>query len=250
VYTNLGIPERRFWRTRPDWVHHLAVARFVDVYGCMSRYAAGFLQTDFGRTAALTPGGVRLDRFRPAARRDAAPTLLYSGTFADPRKGVATLLDAVAILARSEPGLQVWLSGPGDPAPYLAAAPAAARERVRVLTVGQPQDTDVYANAWATVLPSTNETFGIVLVESMAAGTPVVGTTHAALPELVTPAVGALAEPGDAASLADACARALALAREPDIVDRCRHAAAPYDWETGLAPHLERLYAGDGSTEP
>src|SRR6266567_923155 len=78
VYTNLGYPDRRFQRSRPDWLHHLFVAHNVDVYGCMSQYAAQWLALDFGRVAALTPGGVRLDRFSPAPARDLHPTLLYS----------------------------------------------------------------------------------------------------------------------------------------------------------------------------
>ena len=246
VYTNLGYPERRYWRTRPDWLHHLFVARYVDVYGCMSRYAAQWLALDFARVAAWTPGGVRLDRFRPAPRREEVPTLLYSGALDEPRKGVALLLEAVALLAEREPDVQLWLSGPGDAGPLLDAASAEARGRTTVLAVGRPQSTDVYGRAWATVLPATHETFGIVLVESLASGTPVVGTTHAALPELVSPDRGALATPGDAHSLAEACAAALALARDPGAALRCRAAAEFYDWETSLAPRLESLYAGDG----
>ena len=115
-----------------------------------------------------------------------------------------------------------------------------------MLPVGRPQSADVYGRAWATVLPATHETFGIVLVESLASGTPVVGTDHAALPELVSPETGALAAPGDPSSLADACAAALRLAREPGVAGRCRAAAEPYDWQTRLAPRLESLYAGDG----
>ena len=246
VYTNLGYPDRRYWRTRPDWLHHLFVARHVDVYGCMSRYASQWLALDFGRVAACTPGGVRLDRFQPALEREAAPTLLYSGALDEPRKGVAVLLEAVAALAEREPDVQLWLSGPGDARSLLDRGPAAARARTSVLPVGRPQSADVYGRAWATVLPATHETFGIVLVESLASGTPVVGTDHAALPELVSPETGALAAPGDPSSLADACAAALRLAREPGVAGRCRAAAEPYDWQTRLAPRLESLYAGDG----
>src|SRR5205085_1366029 len=52
--------------------------------------------------------------------------------------------------------------------------------------------------------------------------------------------------PGDPSSLADACAAALRLAREPGVAGRCRAAAEPYDWQTRLAARLESLYAGDG----
>jgi hypothetical protein len=63
-------------------------------------------------------------------------------------------------------------------------------------------------------------------------------------PELAQPGVGEVATPRDPASLADACRRAFALVREPGIEARCRAAAAPYDWDTGVAPAVEQLYTG------
>ena len=95
------------------------------------------------------------------------------------------------------------------------------------------------------MLPSTDDSFGMVLVESLACGTPVVGTNHSAIPELVTDDTGALCKPHDPESLAAACRRALELARDPGVADRCRSFAAAYDWETGLAPRLEKLYAAE-----
>jgi glycosyltransferase involved in cell wall biosynthesis len=126
----------------------------------------------------------------------------------------------------------------------LEAAPPEARERTEVLDLGTPDLGAVYGRAWATVLPSVYEAFGLVLVESLACGTPVVAADHSALPELVTPETGALAEPEDPHSLADACRRALALARAPSVSERCRRAAEPYDWDTGVAPRAEALYEG------
>jgi len=57
---------------------------------------------------------------------------------------------------------------------------------------------------------------------------------------------GADGREADARSLAAALLRAIELARHPAPVDACRGSAAPYDWDTGLAPLLERLYAGEG----
>jgi glycosyltransferase involved in cell wall biosynthesis len=72
----------------------------------------------------------------------------------------------------------------------------------------------------------------------------VVAADHAAPPELVTPGTGALAVPEDPRSLADACRRALSLAQQDGIAERCRAAAAAYDWDTAVAPHVEALYEG------
>jgi glycosyltransferase involved in cell wall biosynthesis len=213
------------------------------VYGCMSAYAARVFEEGFGRRAVRTPGGVHLSSFTPASARAAAPTLLYAGTLVEPRKRVADLLSAVALLSRDEPSVRLWLIGPGDPGPLLAAAPKAARERTEVLRATHDLG-DVYGKAWATVLPSVHEAFGIVLVESLACGTPIVVADHSAPPELVTPETGAVSVPEDPRSLADACRRALSLAQKPGIAGRCRATAEPYDWDTAVAPGIEALYEG------
>ena len=114
----------------------------------------------------MTPGGVRLSRFAPADRRASGPTLLYSGVLTEPRKRVGDLLEALALVARDEPSVRLWLSGPGDPSPLLAAAPREARERTEVLPLGTPDMAHVYGQAWATVLPSVYEAFGLALVEA------------------------------------------------------------------------------------
>jgi glycosyltransferase involved in cell wall biosynthesis len=244
VFTHLGIPIREWFEGRPDWRRQRFVAEHVDVYGCLSEHAAATFEAGFGRRASRTPGGVRLSRFAPAERRTPRPTLLYSGVLDEPRKRLADLLEAVAILARTEPDVRLWLSGPGDPTALLARAPTEARVRTALLPLGTPDLAPVYGQAWATVLPSTHEAFGLVLVESLACGTPIVAADHAALPELVAPGVGALAAPEDPAALAVACAEAIELARDPATVERCREQAVPFDWDTGIAPAVEALYEG------
>lgn len=246
VYTNLGLPLRASWARRPDGTAHQRVVDDIDVYGCLSSYAQRHLQDEFRRRGAITPGGVRSDRFRATAERAAEPTLLYSGALDQPRKHVATLLEAVAILAKREPRVRLWLSGPGDAGPLLASAPDAARERTHVLPLGSPDDQpDRYAAAWATVYATHNEAFGLVLVESLACGTPIVPSDHAGLPELMEPGIGAVATVGDPHSLADACEAAFALAGEADIRERCRAAAERHDWDRSVAPRIEALYLGD-----
>jgi phosphatidylinositol alpha-mannosyltransferase len=244
VFTHLGIPIREWYEEQPDWRYQRFVARHIDVYGCLSAHSAKMFEDGFGRPAARTPGGVRLARFEPSGRRADRPTLLYSGALDVPRKGLPDLMAALAILAEDVPDVRLWLSGPGDPEPLLAAAPAAARERTEVLPLGTPDLAPVYGPAWATVLPSTYEAFGLVLLESLACGTPVVASDHAALPEIVTPDTGALSEPGNPESLARACRQAIELARDPCTAERCRASAEPYDWDAGVAPMIEAVYEG------
>ncbi len=243
VYECMGVPDRAWWVTQPEGGAHDFVAQHVDVYGCMSTYALGYLDRDYHRTGVRIPGGVHVGQFRPAWPRANRPTILFSGAVSESRKGLAHLLRAVALVADEEPDVRLLVSGPGDAAPIVAAAPAGARDRTEILPLGTPDDQpERYSRAWVMALPSIDEVFGLSYLESLACGTPVVATTSAAAPEMVTPATGALAEPGDASSIARALLTAIDLARRPETRDACREFAVPYDWRTGLAPRLEELY--------
>lgn len=247
VFTDLGLPDPVWWRQQGRRQARAAasVVAGIDVYSGMSETAVRYLAANYGRRdGVVVPGGVDLAGFSPAPARQPRPTILFSGAIDEPRKGVAHLLRALALIAESEPEVQVWLSGPGDGAALLAAAPAAVRDRVRLLGVGAAdRQHERYGRAWVTCLPSTHDSFGMSLLESLACGTPVVTTTHSAPQELVQDGVtGELCRPADPAALAAACLRALRLARRPDIATRCRASAEPYDWDRGLAPLCERLY--------
>lgn len=245
VYEELGIPVAETWADKPDRAARLVIVGGVDVYGCMSRYALGVLERDHGRPGALIPGGVRLSEFTPATDRTPEPTILFSGALSEPRKGVALLLDAITLVARAHPAVKLWLSGPGDHAPLLAAASPEARARTQVLGIGDPHEqAERYGRAWVTALPSVNESFGMVLLESLACGTPIVVADDSAPPELVEPGAGAVCRPGDVGSLADALEAAIVLARRPGTAARCRSVAEAYDWDAGIAPTLEGLYEG------
>jgi glycosyltransferase involved in cell wall biosynthesis len=242
VYTDLGIPGGASRRRRPDRRLHQLVVDHVDQYLCLSEAAAAPLRTDFGRDPGIVGGGVDLARFEPAPAREPTPTLLFSGRLTEPRKNLALLLEALAVLRRRRPEVRLWLSGSGDPSATLAAAPPEAREATDVLGVGVPEDlVGLYGRAWATVLPSVHEAFGLVLVESLACGTPVVALDQGGPGEIVRPGVGATAEP-TAASLADACEQVLDLAAAPGTTADCRAEAERYDWRTGVVPRLEALY--------
>ncbi len=191
-------------------------------------------------------GGVDLGAFAPAPQRSPRPAILFSGAVTEPRKGVSVLLAALPLIAATEPEVELWLSGPGDPAELLAGAPPGAAERVCALGVGAADaQSERYGRAWVTCLPSTHDSFGMALLESLACGTPLVTTTHSAPQDLVDEGItGELSVPGDAASLAQACLRGFALARRAETVSACRASAEPYDWDGGLAPLCERLYTG------
>jgi glycosyltransferase involved in cell wall biosynthesis len=99
-----------------------------------------------------------------------------------------------------------------------------------------------YGSAWATVVPSVEEAFGLVVLESLAAGTPVVGARSGAIPELLTaPEQGLTFEPDDAESLAEAMAAALELGFATDAVAVRRARAGEFAW-SGIAATVEGIY--------
>ena len=242
LYDEMGIPQRDWWEHQRDGWARRMIVRKADVYACMSQYALDALQTDWNRKGALLPGGVRVKSFSPATEREPAPTILFSGLLDDPRKGVEDLLRAAVILSRTRPKLKVWLSGPGDPGRILAKVPDAAA-MVEHLPVGEPtSQAERYGRAWVTCLPSISESFGLVLIESLACGTPIVVVDDAAPPSLVTSGTGSVAKPHDPESLAAALDTGLTLAQEDGTPQRCRTRAERFDWDDAIAPLLESLY--------
>ncbi|MDQ1703582.1 MAG: D-inositol-3-phosphate glycosyltransferase [Frankiaceae bacterium] len=148
---------------------------------------------DPDQVVTIAPG-VDLDRFRPgdprAARRRLglaadAVVLLFVGRI-QPLKAPDVLLRAAAEMLARDPSLRDRLtvlivggaSGSGTGRPnWLAALAAelAIADRVRLMAPVTPDDlAEIYRAATVTVVPSYNESFGLVALESQACGTPVV----------------------------------------------------------------------------
>ena len=237
VYTDLGNPQRAWRESRPDAALHRRIVRHVDEYVCLSEFSHRMLVEDFGRRGRVVGGGVDINRFVPSAPRSEVPTLLFSGNPDDPRKNLSLLIEAVSILRERGAPVRLIVSGQ-------ATRPLGLPEWVDFSGAGSlDQLPALYSAAWATVLPSVHEAFGLALVESLACGTPVVALRDGGgSAELVTPAVGALAATS-AADLARACGAAIELAgRAGAVVDACREAARPHDWRTGVLPRLLAAY--------
>jgi phosphatidylinositol alpha-mannosyltransferase len=241
VYTDLGIPTGSWREARPDRRLYRFMARNVDRYICLSSVAERALEQDFGRRGQVLGGGVDLATFEPAAR-NGAPAVLFTSDVNETRKNFRLLVDAMAIVLRAHPDAQLWVAGPGDPTEALARATEAVRLAAVHLGAGALADLPgLYARAWVTALPSDNEAFGLVVLESLASGTPAVVLDGEAPSELVGPETGVATQP-TAEGLAEAIARAFDLARDPSTAERCRTAAQPYDWRTGIVPRLEEIY--------
>ncbi len=176
---------------------HVASAAYVD--------ASPVLKA-FGRHRLVeAPPGV--DPEMQAGKAVKAPGyLLFVGKTDVPSKGFGVLLEAWQRLKVRFPGLELAVIGSGRP----TAAQPGLRWIGRVES--RSDLADWYASALATVLPSTTtaESFGMVLAESLVAGTPVVASRVGGLSALVDEGqTGVLAEPGQVASLVQALETAL-----------------------------------------
>jgi glycosyltransferase involved in cell wall biosynthesis len=135
------------------------------------------------------------------------------------QKGQRHLIGAMPMLLDRVPQAHLVIAGRGDLEDYLRelADELGVSERVHVL--GPRPDIPTLMHALdAFAMPSIWEGFGLVLLEAMAAGLPIVGSRVATIPEVVIDGeTGLLVQPGDALALAEALAR---LAIEPELARR------------------------------
>jgi glycogen synthase len=164
----------------------------------------------------VIPNGIDLTEFAalpPRRSHSGGPRVLYVGRLQPEQKGLETLVEAFAQLPRA---LDAQLRFVGEDWGGLARIVQVAHDRDvtdRVSTTGpvsRPELLAEYSSSDLFVLPSRFEPFGIVLLEAMAAGLPVVATRVGGIPEVVDESRTALlVSPGDALSLADAIRRVL-----------------------------------------
>ena len=210
-----------------------AVDRMIAANVVESDHLRRLYEADRARIA-IVPCGVDTTLFRPGDRGEARrelglgdhPIVLYVGRL-EPIKGLDTLLDAVGRLYATGHQVELLVVG-GDPDDEPAGREAQLRQRIEALGLSatvrfvgaQPQDAlpAYYVAADVTVLPSHYESFGMVALEAMACGSPVVGSRVGGLTTTVRDGVtGHLVPEGDV----DALAQRLAdLIDDPDAGER------------------------------
>jgi len=197
----------------------------------------------------VIPNGVCLEEFSGIQdMRGTSPefTILFVGRLYPRQKGLLPLIQALALLPESV-GARLRLVGE-DWGGAATVAKIASRLGVsgRITIVGRLSRVDLlreYASADVFVLPSLFEPFGIVLLEAMASGLPVVASRTGGIPEIVDDGrTGCLVPPGDASALAYAI-RQLA---EDDALRQSlgragRERVISYSWKS-LVPRVIEVY--------
>ena len=128
------------------------------------------------------------------------------------RKGLQTLIEAIAIVVQDRPDLPVELNVYGNPSTAESNQFHELAESLGVLSkvnfagiLKRDAAPMVIARSKLLVLPSFEEALGLVSIEAMATGIPVVGSEVGGIPEVINdPRLGVLAEPGDPNALANA----------------------------------------------
>lgn len=233
-YGGIALPgpfrvRRLKWR-----LFHFASAGARRVF-CPSEAAAGHMRKVYGYAAEVLPNGLDTSPYwQPGTEREPG-LILCASTPDDRRKRAEILIRAFGRLAPDRSGLRLALAGSARPSTQqelLSLLDDQWHHRVSFLGDLDPGELRAwYSRAALTCLPSLNEAFGLVLVESLAAGTPVVGADHGAIPEIVTPEVGRLFEPDDPESCAAAIGDVLDRTG-PGTQEECRKRASKFDWDT------------------
>jgi len=202
----------RFFRQRLLLAHHLEVIKNSTAVIAHSKSTAASIENVIQKKLAdkvpvhVVPYGIRTERMEAETNTESAsaPLVLFAGRDMF-RKGFPLAVKALRSILRQKPGARLRVLGDE----YFHT-----RVSGRLLSIGTAveflpsQSRDELARhfreASVLVLPSRQEAFGIVLVEAMAAGLPVVAARTGGIPEAVEDGMsGLLHRPGDAADLAD-----------------------------------------------
>lgn len=210
----------------------------------VSEQARRTLVGHVGGDAVLIPNGVRVQDFAPDAHdRQRRRELLFLGRIEEPRKGLDVLVEALPTILDLVPDLKVIVAGPGDVEDVRKDIPDRVDRAITFLgTVSDQRKQELLREVQVYVAPHTGgESFGIVLVEAMAAGACVVASDLPAFRQVLENGkAGRLFTTKDSASLADAVVSVLDDdAERRDLVARGHTRAHQYDWDTVVDDVLE-----------
>jgi phosphatidyl-myo-inositol alpha-mannosyltransferase len=186
-----------------------ALARRIDLRCAVSEDARALAESSLGGTYRLLFNGIEIDRVQAATPAPTVgPTIFFVGRH-EPRKGLDVLLTAWPSLPRDT---RLWIAGDGPETDALQAR-VAGDPRIEWLgRVTEDEKLERLRGADVFCAPSLRgESFGIVLIEAMAAGTAIVASDLPGYANVARDGIDAvLVPPGDAGALANALRTVLA----------------------------------------
>ncbi|HEU5007136.1 MAG TPA: glycosyltransferase family 4 protein [Jatrophihabitantaceae bacterium] len=208
-----------------------------------------------GADAVVIPNGVAVEHFVDAEPLPGYPrqppaeagggTIGFIGRYDEPRKGMDVLVGALEQLAPHRPGLRLLVAGRGDAQEFRAGLPRSVADRIELL--GQVSDADkarLLRSVDLYCAPNTGqESFGVILLEAMAARTAVVASDIDAFRRVLDGGrAGALFEVGNSSALAAVLDALLDdPARRAELVALGAQAVRPFDWNV-VAVEVLRVY--------
>ena len=190
----------------------------------VSNSAADFIRRFLGLKSEVKviPNAVDTNEFKPYVplhlRED---SILYLGRLVH-RKGVHILIKAMKYLRRRRIRTRLVIAGRGYMEPFLKIIASDIDDIVFMGAVKEVEKPQIYAMAKVFVLPSlAGESFGVVLLEALSSGTPVIATRVGGIPEIIRCGIeGILVNPGDPIELGEAIRRLLSSSNDWMIMSK------------------------------
>jgi glycosyltransferase involved in cell wall biosynthesis len=203
----------------------------------------------------IVPGGVDLEKFTVALSATEARNLLgwkTEGTIIfcvrrlAKRMGLENLIQAMALVREEYPDVLLYIAGTGALAETLQQQIAELNLSDRVCLLGYLSDDRLpiaYRAANFSVIPTISfEGFGLIAIESLAVGTPVLGTPIGGIPEILEPFCSDLLfQDTSVEQLARGIIEVLARQRKLPDREACQDYASNYAWSV-IAPKIKSVY--------
>lgn len=204
----------------------------------MARFAGG-------KELSVIPNVVDTDTFcLPAARRARSPFRFLAVAFLRPAKCIDLLLRAFARAFGGDGDVTLEIAGDGPLAESLAQLARTLGVAEQVKFLGQLTRSEVREAMWRShvlVLPSRNETFGVVLIEAMATGMPVIATRCGGPEDIVDDSNGVLVPVGDIDALSGELKKMSVTWESYDPMELSRQAREKYG-EDSIITRLTEIY--------
>jgi N-acetyl-alpha-D-glucosaminyl L-malate synthase BshA len=213
------------------------------------------IQKICNRNVFVIPNGIDLKRFENLSKEDLRSKLeikeekiiMFVGTLR-PVKGVRYLIEAMKIITDKSKNSRLFIVGDGEERGYLENLVRNLNLEKYVKFVGKVPNEEVpeyMAASDVFVLPSLSEGFGIVNLEAMASGLPIVATNVRGLPEIIKDGEnGFLVEPKNPEQIAG---RVLLLLENDELRERIskdnKQEIRKYSWKS-VVEKLEKVYLG------